>query len=144
MAADARTARTRGQTLLDPGDEIWCEDPGYTAARAAFRLAGARVALVSVGDDGIDVGAGRRAAPGARAAYVTPSHQLPTGVVMAPGRRLQLLDWAAEHNALILEDVYDSEFCYNNRPLPALQGIDDGWPVVYRGLQSRAGVALAS
>jgi len=63
---------------------------------------------------------------------------------MALGRRLQLLDWAAEHNALILEDVYDSEFCYNNRPLPALQGIDDGWSVVYRGLQSRAGVALAS
>lgn len=121
------------QTLLDPGDRIWCEDPGYTAARAAFRLAGAQVVPVGVGESGIDVAGGMRAAPDARAAYVTPSHQFPTGVVMPLGQRLQLLDWAAEHSAWILEDDYDSEFCYDDRPLPALQGLDDGRSVVYVG-----------
>ena len=121
------------QTLLDPGDRIWCEDPGYAAARAAFRLAGACLVPVSVADAGIDVDAARRVAPDARAAYVTPSHQFPTGVVMSLGRRLQLLDWAAERGAWILEDDYDSEFCYDSRPLPALQGIDDDRSVVYIG-----------
>ena len=121
------------RALLDPGDKIWCEDPGYAAARAAFRLAGAHVVAVCVGEDGIDVDAGQRAAPDARAACVTPSHQFPTGVVMPLARRLQLLEWAARQGAWILEDDYDSEFCHDGRPLPALQGIDDDRSVVYIG-----------
>jgi GntR family transcriptional regulator/MocR family aminotransferase len=120
-------------TVLAPGDRVWSEDPGYPAARAAFALGGAHVVPVPIDEDGIDVDAGMQLAPGARAAYVTPSHQFPTGTIMGLGRRLQLLGWAARHDAWILEDDYDSEFCSTNRPLPALQGIDEHQAVVYVG-----------
>jgi GntR family transcriptional regulator/MocR family aminotransferase len=120
-------------TLLDPGDEVWCEDPGYLEARAAFALAGARPAPVPVDADGLDVARAAARTPHARAAYVTPSHQFPTGSVMGLGRRLRLLDWAVGNGTWIVEDDYDSEFCYDNRPLPALQGLDDHQSVVYVG-----------
>jgi GntR family transcriptional regulator / MocR family aminotransferase len=119
--------------LLDPGDHVWCEDPGYPEARAAFTLAGAHPVSVPVDGAGIDVDTAQRLAPHARAAYATPSHQFPTGVVMTLERRLRLLDWAARNDAWILEDDYDSEFCYDNRPLPALQGLDSHQSVVYIG-----------
>ncbi len=77
-------------TLLDRGDSVWCEDPGYPAARQAFEHAGANAVPVPVDEHGIDVDAAERLAPHARAAYVTPSHQFPTGAVMGLGRRLQL------------------------------------------------------
>lgn len=118
--------------MLNPGDAVWCEDPGYPAARTTLALAGVRVEPVPVDEDGVDVDAGIRRAPAARAAYVTPSHQFPTGSVMGLGRRLRLLDWAARHDAWILEDDYDSEFCYD-RPLSALQGIDEHESVIYLG-----------
>lgn len=121
------------RVLLDPGDEVWCEDPGYLEARAAVALAGARPTSVPVDVDGLDVDLATDLAPHARAAYVTPSHQFPTGTVMGLGRRLRLLDWAARSGAWIIEDDYDSEFCYDNRPLPALQGLDDHQSVVYVG-----------
>lgn len=121
------------QILLDPGDSVWFEDPAYPATRAAFSLGGVRVVPVPVDAQGIDVGAGRRLAPQANAAYVTPSHQFPTGALMGLGRRLQLLDWAAKQGAWIFEDDYDSEFCYDSRPLPALQGLDEHQSVVYLG-----------
>jgi GntR family transcriptional regulator/MocR family aminotransferase len=120
-------------TLLDPGDEVWCEDPGYLEARAAVAFAGARPVPVPVDRDGLDVDLAASLAPHARAAYVTPSHQFPTGSVMGLGRRLRLLDWAARKGAWIIEDDYDSEFCYDGRPLPALQGLDDHQSVVYVG-----------
>ncbi len=121
------------ETVLHPGDPVWCEDPGYPAARVTLTLAGARAVPVPVDDDGLDVDAGARAVPEARAAYVTPSHQFPTGAVMGMGRRLRLLDWAARNDAWILEDDYDSEFCYGSRPLPALQGLDEHDAVIYIG-----------
>jgi GntR family transcriptional regulator / MocR family aminotransferase len=120
-------------TVLTPGDSVWCEDPGYPAARAAFTLGGAHVMPVPVDQDGLDVDAAERLAPQARAAYVTPSHQFPTGAVMSLGRRLRLLGWAAKRNTWIIEDDYDSEFCYDNRPLPALQGMDEHQSVLYVG-----------
>ncbi len=119
--------------LLDPGDAVWCEDPGYLEARAAVALAGARPVPVPVDGDGLDVDLATDLAPHARAAYVTPSHQFPTGNVMGLARRLRLLDWAARNGTWIVEDDYDSEFCYDNRPLPALQGLDDHQSVVYVG-----------
>jgi GntR family transcriptional regulator / MocR family aminotransferase len=120
--------------LLDPGDRVWFEDPGYPAARAGLRLAGLRLVPVPVDSDGVDVQAGRRLAPDARAAYVTPSHQFPTGAILGFDRRLQLLEWAAEQDAWIFEDDYDSEFNYaGHRPLPALQGLDGQQSVVYIG-----------
>ena len=112
------------QVLLDPGDAVWLEDPGYVGARAAFAAAGARVVPVPVDAEGLDVAAGERAAHDARVAYVTPSHQFPLGVLMSVCRRLELLSWARRNGAWIVEDDYDSEFRYAGRPLPCLQGLD--------------------
>lgn len=112
------------QVLLDPGDDVWMEDPGYVGARVAFLAAGARPVPVRVDDEGLDVAEGRRLAPNARLAYVTPSHQFPLGVVMSAARRLQLLAWARASGAWILEDDYDSEFRYTGRPLPCMQGLE--------------------
>jgi GntR family transcriptional regulator/MocR family aminotransferase len=110
--------------LLDPGDAVWMEEPGYADARAAFAATGARVVPVPVDEDGLDVAAGMRTTPHARVAYVTPSHQFPLGGVMSAPRRLALLAWARSANAWIVEDDYDSEFRYSGRPLPCLQGLD--------------------
>jgi GntR family transcriptional regulator/MocR family aminotransferase len=112
------------QLLLDPGDPVWVEDPGYVGARVAFEAAGARIVPVPVDDDGLDVVAGMHASNDARVACVTPSHQFPLGVVMSAARRLQLLAWARSSNAWIIEDDYDSEFRYTGRPLPCLQGLE--------------------
>lgn len=119
--------------LLDPGDGAWIEEPGYLGARAAFASAGARIVPVPVDDDGVDVAAGRRLAPSARVAYVTPSHQYPLGATLPLERRLELLEWAQRNGAWILEDDYDSEFRYDGRPLAAIQGIDTGGRVIYVG-----------
>ncbi len=123
--------------LVRPGDAVWMEDPGYPAARRCLEAAGARVVPVPVDGAGLDVAAGRRQAPGATLAYVTPSHQFPTGVTMAMERRLALLDWAREAGAYVLEDDYDSEFRYAGPPLTALAGIDRGGCVIYLGTFSK-------
>ena len=112
------------QVLLDPGDDVWMEEPGYVGARVAFLAAGARTIPVRVDDEGLDVAEGIRIARSARLAYVTPSHQFPLGVVMSAARRLQLLAWARASGAWIVEDDYDSEFRYTGRPLPCLQGLE--------------------
>ena len=131
------------QLLLDPGDRVWIEEPGYVGARVAFESAGARLVPVPVDDDGFDVTAATRLARDARLAYVTPSHQFPLGVVMSAARRLQLLAWARASGAWILEDDYDSEFRYTGRPLPCMQGLEadqnDGSPsrVLYVGTFSK-------
>ncbi|HKG90944.1 MAG TPA: PLP-dependent aminotransferase family protein, partial [Gemmatimonadaceae bacterium] len=88
-------------------------------------------------DDGLDVDAGRRAAPDARLAYAAPSHQFPLGVTMGLARRLALLEWARQRGAWVVEDDYDSEFRYAGRPLPALQGLDADRRVVYVGTFSK-------
>jgi GntR family transcriptional regulator/MocR family aminotransferase len=119
--------------LTDPGDAVWHEEPGYPAAAAAFRAAGARVVPVPVDDEGLDVAAGQRLAPDARLVYVSPSHQFPTGVALSLSRRLQLLAWAARTGAFVIEDDYDSEFRYRGRPLAALHGLDEAGRVVYVG-----------
>jgi GntR family transcriptional regulator/MocR family aminotransferase len=110
--------------LLDPGDPVWMEDPGYYGARMAFAAAGARQVPVPVDAEGLEVAAGERAEPHARLAYVTPSHQFPLGAVMSAPRRLALLSWARAADAWVVEDDYDSEFRYQGRPLPCLQGLE--------------------
>lgn len=112
------------RVLLDPGDAVWVEDPGYPGARGPLAAAGARLVPVPVDAEGLDVPAGERAAPAARLAYVTPSHQFPLGSVMSAPRRLALLEWAQRADAWVLEDDYDSEFRYTGRPLPCLQGLE--------------------
>jgi GntR family transcriptional regulator/MocR family aminotransferase len=112
------------RVLLDPGDPVWVEDPGYLPAHAVLRAAGARLVPVPVDDEGLDIAAGERAAPAARLAHVTPSHQFPLGAVLSAPRRLALLDWARRADAWVVEDDYDSEFRYAGRPLPCLQGLE--------------------
>jgi GntR family transcriptional regulator / MocR family aminotransferase len=112
------------RVLLDPGDAVWIEDPGYVGAQMALSAAGAELVPVPVDQDGLDVGAATRLAPAARLAYVTPSHQFPLGVVMSAARRLSLLAWAQRTGGWIIEDDYDSEFRYAGRPLPCLQGVE--------------------
>ncbi|WP_435220659.1 PLP-dependent aminotransferase family protein [Streptomyces sp. Tue6028] len=98
------------------------EDPGAPAtATAAAEAAGLTAVPVPVDEDGVDVAA--LDATGARAVIVTPAHQWPTGVVLAPGRRLDLVDWAARRDAYVVEDDYDAEFRYDREPVGALQGI---------------------
>ncbi|MFC7554075.1 PLP-dependent aminotransferase family protein [Pseudoroseomonas wenyumeiae] len=129
--------RLCAETLLQPGDALWMEDPGYPAARRTFEAAGARPVPVPVDAAGLDVAAGRQRAPAARLAYVTPSHQFPTGVTMSMARRLALLDWARQAGAWVLEDDYDSEFRYAGPPLTALAGIDAEARVIYLGTFSK-------
>ena len=123
--------------LLDPGDTVWMEEPGYVGARAAFIASEARIVPVPVDDEGLDVAAGERAAPDARMAFVTPSHQHPLGAPMSIPRRMALLAWARRADAWILEDDYDSEIRYEGRPLPAMQGLDDDGRVLYLGTFSK-------
>jgi GntR family transcriptional regulator/MocR family aminotransferase len=119
--------------LLDEGDGVWLEEPGYLGARAAFESAGARVHAVPVDAQGLRVEVGTARAPKARLAYVTPSHQYPLGVTLSLPRRLALLEWARTARAWVLEDDYDSEFRYATRPLAAIQGLDVAGRVLYAG-----------
>ncbi|CAN7270277.1 PLP-dependent aminotransferase family protein [Bradyrhizobium sp. LjRoot220] len=119
--------------ILKPADQVWCEDPGYPAARRAIEHCGYRPVPVPVDASGIIVAKGRTLAPSAHAAYVTPSHQFPLGVQMSMSRRLELLDWAKDADAFVLEDDYDSEFRYDGAPLLSLAGIDHLRRVIYIG-----------
>jgi GntR family transcriptional regulator/MocR family aminotransferase len=123
--------------LLDPGDVVWLEDPGYPIAREILRGVAAEIANIPTDGDGIDVAEGKRQALNARLAYVAPSHQFPLGSTLSLRRRLDLLNWAAEKGAWILEDDYDSEFRYDGQPLTALQGLDAARRVVYIGTFSK-------
>lgn len=126
-----------GRMLLDPGDPVWIEDPGYIGARAALIAAGARVIPVPVDQEGLDVDAGMAREPAARLVFVTPSHQFPLGSTLSLARRLALIEWASRTGAWVLEDDYDSEFRYISRPLTALQGIDTEGRVIYVGTFSK-------
>jgi GntR family transcriptional regulator / MocR family aminotransferase len=123
--------------LLDPGDRVWMEDPGYWLARRVFQLAGAQLVPVPVDEEGLDVAAGVKAARKARVAFVTPSHQFPLGTTMSLPRRLQLLDWARNNGGWIIEDDYDSEYRYESRPIASLQGLDTDARVIYVGTFSK-------
>ena len=125
------------RAIIDPGDDVWVENPGYAGMRATLIAAGATIRHVPVDQNGISVNAGRKLAPDAVLAAVTPSHQFPLGVTMSLARRLELLDWADDANAWILEDDYDSEFRYGGKPLSALQGLDDAGRVIYVGTFSK-------
>ena len=123
--------------VVDPGDPVWLEDPGYLGARRAVVGASARPVPVPVDAEGLDVEAGRSRSPRARLAILSPSHQYPLGVTLSLPRRMALLRWAAAQRALILEDDYDSEFRHRGRPLTALQGLDDTGRVIYAGTFSK-------
>lgn len=125
------------RVLLDAGDRIVMEEPCYTGARDVFAAAGAELVPVRVDDDGLDLAAAPLAADTARLAYVTPSHQFPTGAVMPLARRLQLLEWARRTGACIIEDDYDSEYRYEGRPIEAIQALDPEGRTLYIGTLSK-------
>jgi GntR family transcriptional regulator / MocR family aminotransferase len=125
------------QLLLDEGDEICVEEPGYPGARLAFTAAGGRVTPVPVDGEGLSVEDLARRAPRARAVYITPSHQYPLGMVMSAGRRMRLLNWAATSGAWIIEDDYDSEYRFGSYPIGSLQGMDGNSRVIYVGTFSK-------
>jgi GntR family transcriptional regulator / MocR family aminotransferase len=123
------------RVLLEPGQRVCVEDPGYDGAVFAFEMAGARMVGVPVDEEGMEVPG--PATGGARLAYITPAHQFPLGITMTLPRRLALLAWARRAGALIVEDDYDSEFRYAGRPVPALQGLDRDGLVLLAGTFSK-------
>lgn len=124
--------------LLDPGDEVWLEEPGYAGLRGPPLAAGARLVPVPLDGEGLVVAEGRRRAPNARLAVVAPAHHYPLGVTLSLTRRLELLDWARDAGAWIVEDDFDSEYHYASKPLASLQSLEpeDG-RVLYLGSFSK-------
>ncbi|MFI5607894.1 PLP-dependent aminotransferase family protein [Amycolatopsis sp. NPDC051903] len=122
------------RVLLAPGDRVAVEEPGYRIARLLFRSHGADVAGVPVDREGLRVDA---LPARTRLVYVTPSHQFPLGSPMSLARRTALLDWAERAGAVVVEDDYDSEFRFSDRPLEPLQSLDRAGRVAYVGSFSK-------
>jgi GntR family transcriptional regulator/MocR family aminotransferase len=122
------------RVMLEPGDLVAVEEPGYPPARQVFAAAGARVVGVPVDGEGLRVD---RLPDAAKLVYVTPSHQFPLGMPLSLGRRLALLEWASARQALIVEDDYDGEYRFSGRTLEALQSLDQEGRVAYVGTFSK-------
>lgn len=122
-------------TLLDEGDGVWMEDPGYAGARTAFSASGAHIVDMPLDDEGATLVPTAKAA---RLIYLTPSHQFPTGRAMSLRRRLDFIAYAQASGAWLIEDDYDSEFLYDHQPTPALQGLDGDGRVIYIGTFSKS------
>jgi GntR family transcriptional regulator/MocR family aminotransferase len=119
--------------LLQPGDPVWMEDPGYFGASIAFNNAGAQIIPVPVDDEGLSVDEGMKLCAHAKGAYLTPGHQYPLGATMSLGRRIEMLRWARRVGAFIIEDDYDSEYRFEGRPVPVLQSLDKRGNVIFVG-----------
>lgn len=125
------------QKLLGEHKEIAMENPTYKRAYRIFRSFGYTIKPIGMDENGMRVE--ELAKSSASAAYVMPSHQSPTGIVMPIGRRMELLKWAGEKEGrYLIEDDYDSEFRYRGKPIPSLQGVDTGERVIYIGTFSKA------
>lgn len=117
--------------LVNPGERVLIEDPGFQVAYSVFESLGAR--LQSVPIDKYGAAPQRQQFRNARLLYLTPGHQFPVGVTMPLRRRVEILQHARDAGTLILEDDYDSEFRYSGSPLPAMQGIDRDNRVIFTG-----------
>jgi len=126
-----------GRLLLDEGDEALVEDPGYPGIRACLLGHGAHVRPLPVDAQGLVIAGAARQWPAAKLAVVTPTHQFPTGVRMSLARRLELLAWARERQAWIVEDDYDGEFQYGAHRLDALCSLPHAERVIYLGTFSK-------
>jgi len=122
------------RVLIERGDRIAIEDPSYQGTKEVLRAAGARLLPVAVDADGLKTA---KLPSNARVAFVTPSHQFPTGSILSLARRLELLDWAKRENAIVVEDDYDGEFRYEGQPVESLQDLDREGRVIYVGTFSR-------
>ena len=118
--------------LLDAGDRIFIEDPVYHGARKAFDAAGLECVPVPLDADGMQVDL-LQTMPCAKAMFLTPSHQVPTGTTLALDRRLAAIAWAQQEQAWIIEDDYDSEFHYAGKPKACVQGLDQHERTIYIG-----------
>lgn len=125
------------QVLLQKGDEVWLDEPGYDGALGAFSAFGANVRPVISDKQGMDIASAIQHWPQAKMMFTSPSHQFPLGGTLSLSRRMALLDWAADNNMWIFEDDYNSEFRYTSQPLPALQGLDKHQRVIYAGSFSK-------
>ena len=137
VAGSQHGLQITARTLLNEGDSVWMEDPGYPRARRAFWMAGAKLTPVPIDHEGLDVRMGVLRCARARAAYITPSHQYPMGMTMSATRRMQLLNWASRANSWIIEDDYNSEFRFAGHPVAALQGLGSDDRVIYVGTFSK-------
>ena len=125
------------QKILGPNVRIAMENPTYKRAYRIFRSCGYEIAAVNMDESGMQVDALEQ--ENVTVAYVMPSHQHPTGVVMPIGRRTELLHWADQkEDRFLIEDDYDSEFRYRGKPIPSLQSSDKHGKVIYIGTFSKA------
>lgn len=122
--------------LVTPGKTVVAvEEPGYPPLRNVLTAAGAKIASIPVDEEGLRV---ERLPSAAKVICVTPSHQFPLGVHLSLSRRTALLEFARRHGAVIIEDDYDGEFRYTEKPLDALQTLDRGARVFYVGTFSKS------
>ena len=135
LTSSQQALQLLAHTLLDEGDVVWIEDPGYAGARTAFDASGAQLVGLPLDEEGATLEI-RKAAP--RLIYLTPSHQFPTGRAMSLARRMDFIQHARQVGAWLIEDDYDSEFLYDHQPTPALQGLDEHGRVVYIGTFSKS------
>ncbi|MGG0844728.1 PLP-dependent aminotransferase family protein [Peribacillus simplex] len=112
------------------------EDPGFHRVREVLGLEGADMAFIPLDESGMSVESLKESA--ANVAYVTPSHQFPSGMIMPITRRVELLNWAVEKSGFIIEDDYDGEFRHTGKPIPSLQGLDTNGKVIYLGTFSKS------
>lgn len=133
VSGDAIGITLVSRLLLDRGDSVWVEEPGHNSINSLFLGADLCVAPVPIDDEGLIVSAGRSIAPKAKMIHVTPSHHYPCATNMPLSRRFELLEWADQANAWILENDYDSEYIYRGQPLPALKNLDRSERVIYLG-----------
>ncbi len=117
--------------VIDPGDQVWLEDPGYVPARGAFIAAGGVPVDLPVDREGLRVDLGLQRAPDARAVFLVPGRHLPLGGVLSESRRRALLKWATDRRAWIIEDDYAAEFRFSSRPVSSLRAGTRGSPVLY-------------
>lgn len=125
------------RVIIDRGDAIAIENPGYIGARKAFEVQGAQLSPIPVDSSGMLVSRLQEIGSHLKLVYVTPSHQFPTGVVLSLPRRLELLAWAERTGTYVVEDDYDSEYRYAGRPVPALAGLEHHETVLYIGTFSK-------
>jgi len=137
VAGSQQALDVTARALCEAEVQIGIEDPHYQGARQAFLAAGARLVPCGVDEDGFDIARHAARLQNVRALYVTPSHQFPTGAVMKIERRMRLLAWAAERDAWLIEDDYDSEFRIGAGAVPALQGLDARGCTIYVGTFAR-------
>ncbi len=124
--------------LLNAQDTVWYENPGHIAGRDIMSMIGANVVPVPIDEEGLDLETAVATYPLPKLIFTTPSHQQPLGITMTLRRRLNLLKYAANCGAWIIEDDYDSEFRYRGRPLPALSALDKNGQVLYVGTFSKS------